>query len=66
MNQMQTNTKCTVVNVPDESAIERPKTLKFLAASVAFQYSTVAAVERLPYTPDPGEYNCLIAHFFIH
>ena len=38
-----------------EGAIERPKTLKFLAASVAYQYSTIAAVKRLPYTPDPGK-----------
>nr|CAB3263076.1 uncharacterized protein LOC100187461 [Phallusia mammillata] len=37
----------------DNSVCERPKTLKFLAASVAFQNTTVPALKRLPYTPDP-------------
>nr|XP_002127798.1 uncharacterized protein LOC100187461 isoform X1 [Ciona intestinalis] len=32
---------------------DRPSSLKFLAASVAFQNSTVPACTRLPYTPDP-------------
>ncbi|XP_076799993.1 uncharacterized protein LOC143445058 isoform X2 [Clavelina lepadiformis] len=36
-----------------EDVYERPKTLKFLAASAAFQSSTVPALKRLPYTPDP-------------
>jgi len=40
------------LNLP---TLERPKTLKFLAASVAFQNTTVPAVKRLPYTPDPGK-----------
>ena len=38
-----------------EDVYERPKTLKFLAASAAFQSSTVPALKRLPYTPDPGK-----------
>ena len=38
----------------DSQQIERPSTLKFLAAREIFQDSTVRAVKRLPYTPDPG------------
>ena len=38
----------------DEDSLQRPNTLRFLAASVAFQSSTVPALKRLPYTPDPG------------
>ena len=38
----------------NEEELQRPNTLRFLAASAAFQASTVPALKRLPYTPDPG------------
>ena len=41
----------------DQQQIERPSTLKFLAAREIFQDSTVRAVKRLPYTPDPGNHS---------
>uniref|UniRef100_H2Z9P3 Uncharacterized protein n=1 Tax=Ciona savignyi TaxID=51511 RepID=H2Z9P3_CIOSA len=41
------------ITYTNEKMERRPDTLKFLAASVAFQNSTVKAFKRLPYTPDP-------------
>lgn len=46
----------------DDQLVERPNSLKFLAASAAYQESTLPALERLPCTPDPGTLfeNCLL------
>ena len=38
----------------EEQIVERPNTLQFLAASADYQKSTVPALKRAPYTPDPG------------
>ena len=43
------------------TSIERPNTLKFLAAREIFQENTVRAIKRLPYTPDPGMFWSLLS-----
>jgi len=50
-----------VDSLSEEDLLQRPNTLRFLAASAAFQASTVPALKRLPYTPDPGIYFVIIS-----